>query len=226
MILIYKLLGLIFPRKCLLCRRILRDEETDLCGPCRINAPYFPDNYRENHRNQKLTLHFLDSFTAVWYYEGTVRKAVHRFKFGRKTHLFPGFGRMMAMRIAREYAGQYDLITWVPVSFARRWKRGYDQSERLCRAVGRELNVKPQRTLRKIRNNAPQSSLERAQRKANVLGVYRPVHPEAIRGKRVLLIDDVITTGATADECAAVLSVCGAKAVHLVTVAAAVKKDN
>lgn len=130
------------------------------------------------------------------------------------------------MRIAREYAGQYDLITWVPVSFLRRWKRGYDQSERLCRAVCRELNVKPRRTLRKVRNNAPQSSLDKSQRRANVLGVYRPVHPEAIRGKRILLIDDVITTGATADECAAVLSVCGAKAVHLVTVAAALKKDN
>lgn len=226
MLLIYKLLGLIFPRKCLLCRCLLREEETDLCGSCRINAPYFPENYRENHRNQKLTLHFLDSFTAVWYYEETVRKAVHRFKFGRKTHLFPGLGRLMAMRIARELDGEYDIITWVPVSLPRRWKRGYDQSERLCRAVCRELDWKPQRTLRKIRNNAPQSTMDKARRKANVLGVYRPVHPEAIRGKRVLLIDDVITTGATADECAAVLSVCGAKAVHLVTVAAAMKKDS
>ena len=87
--------------------------------------------------------------------------------------------------------------------------------ELLAQAVGKELGMDPVSTLRKIRNNRPQSRIHgQAQRRANVLGVYRAVYPESLDGKRVMLLDDIVTTGATAGECARVLLTAGVKEVH------------
>ena len=132
------------------------------------------------------------------------------------------YGRMLAMRIHQEYPDGFDLITWVPVSRLRRLTRGYDQVELLANATGRELGQPPVSTLRKIRHNRPQSGITgQAKRRANVLGAYRVICPQEVCGKRILLLDDVITTGATAGECARVLLTAGAKEVHCGCLAAA-----
>ena len=94
-------------------------------------------------------------------------------------------------------------------------------AELLAKAVGKELGMKPERTLKKLRNNPPQSGMKDfSARRANVLGVYRVIDPENLRGKRVLLLDDIITTGATVSECARTLLTAGAKEVYCVAVAA------
>ena len=126
------------------------------------------------------------------------------------------------MKLAGEYPEGFDLLTWVPISPIRKFFRGYDQVEELAKAVGRELQMKPQRTLRKIRHNRPQAGIRgAAERRANVLGVYRMAKHADVRDKRILLLDDVITTGATAGECARVLLTAGAREVHLGCIAAA-----
>lgn len=204
---------LLFPRKCVLCRKLLERGETDLCRDCRVDSPECLKSSR--------SFSFLDSWVAVWYYEESIRKSLHRFKFGRARHYAKGYGRMLAMRILSEYPDGFDCLTWTPISSLRRFKRGYDQVELLAKAVGRELGMEPVRTLKKVRNNPPQSGISgQAQRKANVLGVYRAVCPDEIKGKRILLLDDIITTGATAGECARVLLTAGAKEVHCGCVAA------
>ena len=206
------LLELLFPRKCILCRRILRSGETDLCGDCRRE--------QEPWRSAKRKLQFLDSITAVWYYERNVRHAVLRYKFYRARHLASGFGRNLAMRLLEEER-EFDVLTWVPVSPLRRFTRGYDQVELLAKAVGKELGAAPVSTLKKIRHNRRQSGIHsEAERKANVLGAYRVVNPEILRGKRIVLQDDVLTTGATAGECARMLLTAGAKEVHCAVIAA------
>ena len=121
----------------------------------------------------------------------------------------------------------FDLLTWVPVSPLRRFRRGYDQVELLARAVARELNIKPKRLLQKIRHTPPQSGIrEYAQRKANILGAYRTVHQELVRGKRILLLDDVLTSGATASECAKTLSISGAQQIYFAAIAASEHTKN
>ena len=209
--------NLLFPPKCVLCGSLLGKDETDLCRKCRIDSP--------ECRKNNLKFSFLDSWAAVWYYDGYIRKSLHRFKFSRARHYAPVYGRFLAMRLQEEYPDGFDVLTWVPVSRWRKFTRGYDQVELLAEAVGRELSMEPVRTLRKNRNNRPQSGISGVEkRRANVLGVYRITDPELVQGKRVLLLDDIITTGATAGECARVLLTAGAKEVHCGCIAVANKR--
>lgn len=211
-------LQLLFPPKCILCGKLLGKDETDLCHSCRVDSP-------ECHKNN-LKFSFLDSWAAVWYYDEYIRKSLHRFKFNRARHYAPVYGRLLAMKLLTEYPEGFDVLTWVPVSRWRRFTRGYDQVELLAEAVGRELGMVPVRTLRKLRNNRPQSGISGIEkRRANVLGVYRAESPEQVRGKRVLLLDDIITTGATAGEAARVLLTAGAKEVHCGCIAVANKRN-
>ena len=209
----YFLMNLLFPPKCMLCGKLLEKQEQDLCRACRADGPEYPI--------RKERLQFLDSFTAVWYYEGNVRRSLLRYKFYNARSFSCGYGRLLAMKLLREYPDGFDCITWVPVSSLRKLKRGYDQVELLARAVGRELGMQPVPLLKKVRHNRPQSGIaQEAKRRANVLGAYRVINPENVSGKRILLLDDVLTTGSTAGECARMLKTAGAKEVHCAVLAA------
>ena len=212
----YYLLSLMFPAKCVLCGKLLEKEETDLCRACRVEAPVYPD--------RKEKLQFLDSFAAVWYYEGSVRKSLLRYKFYNARSFAGAYGRLLAMKLRNQHPEGFDLLTWVPVSRLRRLRRGYDQVELLAKEVGKELGMTPVPLLKKVRHNRPQSGITGVEkRRANVLGAYRETDRELIAGKRILLLDDILTTGSTAGECARILLTAGAEEVHCAAVAAARK---
>ena len=212
----YYLGELLFPPKCILCGQLLKKQEQDLCLACRVDSPEYP--IRKENRQ------FLDSFTAVWYYEGNVRSSLLRYKFYGKCSYAAGYGRLLAMKLSQNHPEGFDCITWVPVSRLRKLRRGYDQVELLAKAVGRELETETLPLLKKVRHNRPQSGLnDAAKRRANVLGAYREINPERIAGKRILLLDDILTTGATAGEAARVLLTAGAKEIHCAAIAAARK---
>ena len=205
---------LLFPPKCVLCGRVLDRGETDVCPPCRRETWECPAD--------KGKIQFLDSWTAVWYYEGSVRSSLLRFKFGGRRVYAESYGRLLAMRLLREHPEGFDILTWVPVSPLRRLRRGYDQVALLAQAVGRELGMEPVALLRKIRHNPPQSGISgEARRRANVLGVYRAVNTDMFQNKWILLLDDILTTGATIRECARILHTAGGTQVHCGVVAAA-----
>ena len=209
------LLDILYPPKCLLCQRVLERGQQDLCPDCRTSAPECPVS--------KNKYPFVDSWLSLWYYEDTARESLRRFKFLGKRSYAVGFGRLLAMKLQQEDR-QVDLITWVPVSTLRRFSRGYDQDQLIARALSEELGVPCVACLRKVRHNKPQSGISGlAQRRANVLNAYKPVSVDRFAGKNVLLVDDILTTGATAGECARVLLTAGAAQVHLATVAAANK---
>ena len=211
------ILNALFPPKCILCGTLLETEETDLCRRCRMDAPEYPSGKRK--------LQFLDSFTAVWYYEGNVRRSLLRFKFHNARSLADGYGRLLAMKLQKEHPEGFDVLTWVPVSRLRKFRRGYDQVELIAESVGRELDMEPVPLIKKVRNNRQQSHITgTAERWANVLGVYRVLDSEKIQGKRILLLDDILTSGATAGEAARVLLTAGGKEVHCAAVAAARKE--
>lgn len=207
------LLDLLFPRKCVFCGGLLQAEETDLCLACRTDAPVFTGPGK--------SLRFIQDWTASYFYEAAVRASLLRFKFHGRRSYAAAYGRFLAARIQQTFAGQYDVLTYVPVSWRRRWSRGYDQVQLLAKATARELGQRPVRTLRKVRHNPAQSSQGGADsRRANVLGAYVPVKPDRIAGKRILVLDDILTTGATVSECAKVLHLAGAEGVLCAALAA------
>lgn len=205
------LLDLIYPPKCVFCQTLLSDRETDLCATCRAELPT-PDGQIERGECFRVC-------HSVFYYEGKVKESLCRFKFGGKSCYAEAYGRFIAMEILRQGI-EFDLLSWVPISKKRARERGYHQTMLMAQAVARELGVEAVETLKKIKNNPAQSALRgTAARKANVAGVYEAL-PERITGKTVLLIDDIITSGATLSEAARTLRKGGAKEVLCITLAA------
>ena len=206
--------GWLYPEKCILCGKILEREELDLCRECRVHGPECAIS--------KIKYPFIDQWTGLWYYENDVRYSLIRYKFHNRRNYAASYGRLLAMKLMKEDRLDFDVITWVPVSAKRLRKRGFDQVQLLAEKLGKELQIDPIVTLRKVRDNRKQSGIVgHAQRRANVLGAYEAVQPERFAGKRVLLLDDIITTGATASECARVLLTAGASQVQLAVLAAA-----
>ena len=213
------ILDLLFPPKCILCGRVLENGELDLCRSCRIDSPECADTQRK--------LPFLNSCTAVWYYEGSARQSLLRYKFRGTRAYAQGYARLLAMKLLEAHPDGFDIVTWVPVSFLRKLKRGFDQVELLSQHISAETGIPSVKLIRKIRHNRPQSGIQGdAQRRANVLGAYQVLSPEKVAGKRILLLDDIVTTGATAGEVARVLLTAGAKEVHFGAVAMARRNAN
>lgn len=209
-----RLLKVLFPPKCVLCRKVLESDETGLCTYCQAEAPVFPP--------AKKKVPFVEGCCAIWYYQDDVRKSVLRYKFGNRRSYSNCYAQLLSQKLQEEYPEGFDILTWVPISPLRKLRRGFDQVEKLCFALARPLGMQPVRTLKKIRHNRPQSGITgAAHRRANVLGAYKVIRPEVLWGKRVLLLDDVITTGATAGECARMLLTAGAREVYVGAVAAA-----
>lgn len=207
------LFDLLFPPKCVLCRKVLEHYEEDICSGCRVDAPVCPQS--------KAKMHFVDGWCAIWYYEDDVRESILRYKFGNRRNYAKNYAKLLAQKLKEEYPEGFDVLTWVPISRRRKLKRGFDQVEKLAFALAEHLDMQPVQTLRKIRHNRPQSGITGpAHRRANVLGAYKVIRPDVLWGKRVLLLDDVITTGATVGECARVLLTAGARQVNVGAVAA------
>ena len=208
-----KLLHLIFPPKCLFCQKVLLNDEADMCRACRNDLDDFP--------RTKNKYSFVAGWTALWYYNGDPRNSVLRYKFRDLRNYAPRYGKLLGMGILQSTLPMCDFITWVPVSAMRKFSRGFDQVELIARATGKEMKMPVVSTLKKIRNTPPQSGIRDASaRRANVLGAYK-VKPKAdVEGKRILLLDDVITTGSTISECAKMLLLAGAKEVYCAALAA------
>ena len=211
------LLDLLYPPKCVVCGKLL-DEPGPVCRRCLDTLPEY-DGAAPGVR-------FTSGGAVSFYYEGALRESFLRFKFGGLQHYGAVYAAWMAHTIADKLAGRYELVTWAPVSRARRRTRGYDQAELLCRAIARQLGCEAVRTLEKWKDPAAQSSMDgAAARRANVSGAYRPYRPEAFAGKRLLLIDDIVTTGATLAECSRVLLTAGAADVCYAALAAPRKQN-
>ena len=214
---LYWLLDLLYPRRCVLCHDFLERNHTDFCPAC-----------REALGKQKLKVRKAEFFTlciAPFSYEGKVRESMLRYKFGGLQVYCHAYGRLLAPVILRELADSYDLISWAPLSRDRLRRRGYDQAKLLARAVGRELRKPVVPLLKKRRKTKAQSGIANAaERRANISGAYSLRKHADVAGRRVLLIDDIYTTGATLSECSRILRMGGAADVVCATLAATPQK--
>ena len=156
---------------------------------------------------------------SAFRFRGVVRDAVHRLKYQHDTALVPPLAAAMAENWRRHGCPDADVVTPVPLHWSRRMRRGYNQAELLARFAARELGLPCQALLRRRRSTAQQAMLDAERRQTNVRGVFAPRPANRGGGQRVLLIDDVLTTGATLAEAARVLMTVDVAAVYVLTAA-------
>ena len=150
-------------------------------------------------------------------YEGSLRKLIHLFKYDKIYSLARPLAGFLARVLPREE--RFDAVVPMPLHWRRGWERGFNQSELLAREIAKKWNVPLQRSVRRVKSTAPQAGLTNAKRRVNVAGAFAVRKNVRLDGARVLLVDDVLTTGATAAACARALKRAGAAHVALLALA-------
>lgn len=208
-----------FPMKCPFCGDVVPMKEM-ACAKCVEELPKSPNN-------DKKAYVYLDEALSGYSYADKIPNCVSRLKYGHP-YLAELAADLMMKVIGKDLKSrEFDLVLAVPMHPAKLKKRGYNQAEVLARALAECLGIEyGENILAKIKNNGVQHFLSATERRKNVQGVYKVVAPEEVQERRILLIDDVLTTGSTFNECAYVLKIAGAKWVCGTAFAQAVRDDS
>ncbi len=226
---------LVFPRRCACCGVDCASEPGHLCWDCRqaiavVQPPFCDtcgmpvagrvDHRFECHQCGERSPKF-DRARSAARFDGPVREAVHAFKYNGAFWVERDLVDLLESGLRVQYAGeQVDLVVPVPLFRARFRERGYNQSELLARALARRVGLDcGSRVLRRVRDTGSQTKLTASGRLSNVLQAFDVRRPRAVAGRVVLVVDDVMTTGATLSDCARVLRRAGARRVLALTVA-------
>ncbi|UCB51863.1 MAG: ComF family protein [Candidatus Zixiibacteriota bacterium] len=235
------ILDFIYPQACPICRNSLKREEADVCEECwkalaLLPSPYCPycASFLENQDD--ITNHQCPNLSrprdrrilavrSLGTFDDHYQKLVHRLKYDKKIPLGRRLARKLGESIKQErsFPG-CDMVIPVPLHRARHRARGLNQSEVLAEGISRVTDIPSGKNiLRRKKNTKDQTYLNAQQRAENVKGAFVVTQPEKINSKRVILVDDVMTTGATLNECARVLLDSGAEDVFAVTLAVVVE---
>ncbi len=209
-------LELIYPTRCAFCHSFTENGQK-VCSRCIDELPYNVDH--AVHVN----IRYAACCAAPFYYMKHVKHSLRRYKFHGLSAYSEIYGEFMAKSID-EMGITCDIISWVPLSKKRYRHRGYDQAELLAEDLSGRFGIESRKLIEKTVDNPAQSGTGGpARRRANVKGVYKACAPDSIKGKRILLIDDIVTTGATLSECARILHENGAAEIFAATVACSSK---
>ncbi len=228
--------SLLYPSVCTICGRSVGAGEY-LCDQCeaktvRIVAPFCQKCSEPfegaitsaftcancAHR----TIYF-DAAVAAYRGRGIVRQMIHEFKYGRQIHLRHLVARWLhaALDDERLCGRRFDVIVPVPLHPARQRERGFNQASLLAELLSAQTSIPAKPVLERIRYTTTQTALDRSERMENLHNAFRLRKNADVRGLRVLLVDDVLTTGSTLNECARLLKRAGAFSVHAATAARA-----
>jgi ComF family protein len=211
-------LRLLYPPKCVFCRTPLTrlEEEAGICAACQTQLPR---TRREDLRYLEETL--CPCRFSLWYRD-RVQESILRYKFSGLSYYHRCYGSLLRKTLLDAEAPPPDYVTWAPLSRQRLRKRGYDQAGLLAQEAARLYGQRPLPLLKKVRHTKPQSSLTARQRQENAKDAYAYCGSFPLLGARVLLVDDVVTTGSTLDNCAKVLLAEGAAEVDCLALAGSV----
>lgn len=227
--------GLLYPPHCAACEIPVGPRSGGLCRPCRrsrirlsgprcavCSQPYggaLTSTFRcMNCGDLELSFDFA---TAAYRSRGVVRDLIHQFKYGRQMHLRHLLARMLSegFHDGRIASAPPEIIVPVPLHPTRKREREFNQAEVLARLAGARLGMPVVEALRRRRYTLTQTNFHREERLANLAGAFALKAGANVAGRPVALVDDVLTTGSTADACARVLREAGATAVVVITVA-------
>jgi ComF family protein len=171
-----------------------------------------------------LGLQEFDAAAAYGFYDGPLRKLIHVFKYGKVETLAGPFARMMVRALPAHQ--RFDAIVPVPMHWWPRLKRGFNQTEKLAMELSARTGIPVLHAVRRVRNTPRQASLSAAERRRNLAKVFRPARGLDLAGKRVLLVDDVFTTGSTAQAVSKALKEAGTAHITVATIARADRRDS
>ena len=193
-------------------------DQKSLCNKCKIKLQKSAICKIEDYKN---TSSYFDEHIYLFQYNGEIRDAILKYKFDEKSYIYRTF--LEFIKNNENICAQikkYDIIIPVPISKKRLNSRGYNQSSLIAKNLAQELNIEySEKILIKIKDNKPQSEMKQDTRKSNVSGVYKVINEERINNKKVLIVDDIFTTGSTADECAKVLKDNSSESIGVFTLA-------
>lgn len=207
---------------------LVEDTRYRLCSECIANLPYAKghiclncgmplddeSDYCNRCQNQKSS--FVKNRSPL-VYDGEVKRMIHKLKFGKKKYIAQTLGALMADKYL-ESGMDSEIIVFVPMTESELKKRGFNQAELLAMEVGRRLDIPVLPALVKIKDTSQQKELKGKDRASNLEGAFACLF-EQVKGRKILLVDDVFTTGATANECANTLLKAKAREVCVLTAA-------
>lgn len=217
------LLDLLYPPQCLGCRQRLPDPAAPLCHRCVHNLDRITAEDVEERLRRLPEASALDSVRVPWRFDaaGTVQRVQHQLKYGNRPRFGVKLGELMAERVGA-FTPLPDLIVPVPLHRTRLLERGYNQSAQLAQGLAETLGIPfSEDTITRTRATPSQTSLSRPERWTNVSGAFSVTNPDFVAGKHLLLVDDVLTTGATLVAAAHALRHANAASVHAVALALA-----
>lgn len=207
-------LNFIYPPICGIC---FKENEKYICNDCLEMLKFISKNKKEKYKSK-----YVEELLYIFDYEGTIRQKILDYKFKDKSFLHSTFSKLILNNEENiKFIKSYDILIPVPIHKKRMKERGYNQSELIAKDIVSEIkNIKfEKKVLIKTSNIAPQSSLNKKQREDNIKNVYRVKNKEKIVNKRILILDDIYTTGSTVNECAKILKEAGCKDIGVITIA-------
>lgn len=210
------LLDLIYPPVCGICDKI---NKKNLCKKCELKIKKYEINKIEDCRKDKLK--YFDYQIKMFRYENIIREKIIDYKFNEKAYLYKTFEKMI-LKTKKTYSflKKYDIILYVPMFKKHKLIRGYNQSELIARKISDTLGITLEKNnLTKVINTKKQSTLTKSERERNVKNAFKLKNPEKIKDKKVILFDDIYTTGSTVNECSKILKKAGATEIAILTIA-------
>lgn len=207
-------LDLIFPPVCGFCGKV---NNKYICEDCNKIVNAIALNKIDNYNNK-----FFEKHLYIFKYEDIIREKIIKFKFENEAYLHRTFAKaILSNKKNIEFIEKYDYLIPVPIHKKRKKQRGYNQSELVAKAICDEIkNIKLQSyIIIKDKNIVPQSSLNQKERIENIKNVYKILNTEKVKNKKILILDDIYTTGSTANECSRILQEAGSKEIGVLTIA-------